>query len=71
MLKKLFKKLFRNTETEEVNAVQVMQSENVSSLTTTQNSTTKVEPPKLNIFEFNVAGVTAMNEALRRSFSLL
>jgi hypothetical protein len=39
-----------------------MQSTNVPNSTATQNSTTKVEPPKLNVFEFNVAGVTAMNE---------
>jgi hypothetical protein len=61
MLKKIFKKLLGNKETGEVSGVQVMQNANVTNKPI-QNSTTKIEPPKLDIFEFNVAGVTAKNE---------
>ena len=61
MLKKIFKKLLGNKETGEVSGVQVMQNANVPNKPI-QYSTTKIEPPKLDIFEFNVAGVTAKNE---------
>ncbi|MBH0162075.1 hypothetical protein [Fictibacillus sp. 26RED30] len=57
MLKKFLNKLIGNRESNEVSSVQVL--ENVSPSPT---STSKIEPPKLDVFEFNVAGVTAKNE---------
>lgn len=58
MLKKLFNKFMNNNETEEASAVEVP---NINA-TDTSAVQTRVEPPKLDSFEFNVAGVTAKNE---------
>lgn len=50
----------KNNEIEEAGAVEVLNG-NTTDTSTAQNQT-RVEPPKLDSFEFNVAGVTAKNE---------
>ena len=50
-----------NNESKEISKVQVLQNNNVSN-SISQSSAPKIEPLKLDVFEFNVAGVTAKNE---------
>jgi hypothetical protein len=61
MLKNLFKKLVGKNDSKEGSSVPVLEKEIVP-IPTVQASTPKVEQPKLEVFEFNVAGVTAKNE---------
>lgn len=62
MFKKLLNKFVKKSATETYSTVVVQ--DNISNSVVTESSTTKlkIETPKLNIFEFNVAGVTAKNE---------
>jgi hypothetical protein len=60
MFKKLLNKFVKKSDT--VSSSTVVVQDNVSNSGTTESPTTKIESPKLDIFEFNVAGVTAKNE---------
>jgi hypothetical protein len=61
MLRKFLNKLVGKNHLKEVSRVPVLEKENPP-IPTVQASMPKVEPPKLEVFEFKVAGVTAKNE---------